>query len=116
MGRQLSALAFLREAAELNVDNTLTRGTSSAGSNILSTNLHSDGQRAIIYLTNDANSPDTGPAVTGQSEYVLVPRVPTKAMIDAAWAEALAEDAFGVWKAMIEQYEGSISIGQTEVP
>ncbi len=29
-------------------------------------------------------------------------RDPTEAMIDAAWAEALAEDAGGVWCAMID--------------
>jgi hypothetical protein len=44
-------------------------------------------------------------AVTGQSEYVLVPRVPTKAMVEAAWADALAEDAAGVWKSMIAELE-----------
>jgi hypothetical protein len=35
------------------------------------------------------------------SEYVLVPRVPTREMLDAAWADALAEDAAGVWAEMI---------------
>lgn len=35
-------------------------------------------------------------------KYVLVPRTPTKEMLDAAWASALAEDAAGVWAAMIE--------------
>jgi hypothetical protein len=36
-------------------------------------------------------------AVTGQQEVecVLVPRIPTKEMLDAAWADALAEDAGG---------------------
>lgn len=38
----------------------------------------------------------------GTADWVLVPRAPTTAMINAAWAEALAEDAAGVWKAMIE--------------
>jgi hypothetical protein len=33
---------------------------------------------------------------------VLVPRIPTKEMLEAAWADALAEDAKGVWKAMID--------------
>lgn len=28
-------------------------------------------------------------------------RNPTKAMIEAAWADALAEDAIGVWRSMI---------------
>ena len=35
------------------------------------------------------------------NEMVLVPRVPTKAMLDAAWADALGEDASGVWGSMI---------------
>jgi hypothetical protein len=46
-------------------------------------------------------------AVTGRSEYVLVPRVPTKEMLEAAWADALGEDAGGVWKSMIENWESS---------
>lgn len=33
--------------------------------------------------------------------YVIVPREPTEAMLDAAWAEALGEDAAGVWREMI---------------
>lgn len=37
---------------------------------------------------------------------VMVPRKPTKEMLDAAWASALAEDAEGVWDAMIAQHEG----------
>lgn len=40
-------------------------------------------------------------------EMVLVPRNPTKEMIEAAWAEATAEDAAGVWRAMIEKWESS---------
>lgn len=35
-------------------------------------------------------------------EWVLVPRHPTREMLDAAWASALAEDAEGVWVAMID--------------
>lgn len=42
--------------------------------------------------------PDKG----GGIELVLVPRHPTKEMIDAAWAAATAENADGVWNAMIE--------------
>jgi hypothetical protein len=37
-----------------------------------------------------------------ESEFVLVPRTPTKQMLEAAWADALAEDAAGVWKSMLE--------------
>jgi hypothetical protein len=38
------------------------------------------------------------------AEMVLVPRCPTKEMIEAAWADALAEDAAGVWKSMIAAF------------
>ena len=37
-------------------------------------------------------------------EMVLVPRHPTKEMIEAAWADALAEDAKGVWRCMIDEW------------
>jgi hypothetical protein len=36
---------------------------------------------------------------------ILVPRNPTKEMLEAAWADALAEDAKGVWESMIEAWE-----------
>ncbi len=50
--------------------------------------------------------------VTGQQEEVVqVPRVPTKAMLEAAWAAALAEDASGVWEAIIDSYESSGKAG-----
>src|ERR1035437_10523215 len=45
---------------------------------------------------------NTGLGTTARPDMVLVPRVPTKAMVEAAWAEALAEDAAGVWQVMIE--------------
>ncbi len=46
--------------------------------------------------------------MTGQREQmVLVPRIPTKEMIDAAWEGALAESAKTVWELMIEEYETS---------
>ena len=44
-------------------------------------------------------------AVTGQCEMVLVPRVPTGAMLKAGWAEAHEENAEGVWSDMIETWE-----------
>jgi hypothetical protein len=44
-------------------------------------------------------------AVTGQPEYILVPRIPTKAMLDAGWYEAHDEDAAGVWREMIRAWE-----------
>lgn len=43
-------------------------------------------------------------ANNSEPEMVLVPRKPTKEMLEAAWADALAEDAEGVWKSMIEAY------------
>jgi len=33
--------------------------------------------------------------------WVVVPRIPTEHMLDAAWASALAENAKGVWEEMI---------------
>jgi hypothetical protein len=41
------------------------------------------------------------------TDMVLVPRVPTKEMIDNAWAAATAESAPDVWKDMIEAWEQS---------
>jgi hypothetical protein len=46
--------------------------------------------------------------VTGQQEMILVPKKPTAGMIEAAWADALAEDAGGVWRAMLTEYESSL--------
>lgn len=37
-------------------------------------------------------------------EFVSVPRNPTPAMLEAAWADALAEDAAGVWRSMIDAW------------
>jgi hypothetical protein len=45
-------------------------------------------------------------------DWVIVPRVPTKEMIDAAWASALAEDALGVWNEMIEAAPKRLSESQ----
>jgi len=39
------------------------------------------------------------------SRMVLVPREPTKQMIDEAWAAALEENAAGVWRDMIAEWE-----------
>jgi hypothetical protein len=41
--------------------------------------------------------------------YVCVPRIPTKAMLDAAWADAMAEDAKEVWATMIGVSEGLLT-------
>jgi hypothetical protein len=48
--------------------------------------------------------------MTGQNEneLVLVPRKPTKDMIETAWADALAEDAEAVWRSMTQRYEESL--------
>ena len=42
-----------------------------------------------------------------ESGYVIVPNIPTKQMLDAARYDALAEDAAGVWEAMIQTYADS---------
>lgn len=39
-----------------------------------------------------------------EREMVVVPRIPTKEMIEAAWASALAENAEGVWQSMIDAW------------
>lgn len=45
-------------------------------------------------------------AVIGQREdYVLIPLLPTSAMLEAAADYALAEDAAGVWSAMIKAHQ-----------
>ncbi len=49
---------------------------------------------------------------TNKPEMILVPRTPTKEMLEAAWAEALAEDAAGVWKAMIDAWLEQRKLGQ----
>jgi hypothetical protein len=38
-------------------------------------------------------------------DFVLVPRVPTKVMLEDGWYEAQAEDAAGVWRVMIMAWE-----------
>ena len=48
--------------------------------------------------------------VTGQSEMVLVPRQPTPAMIEAAWASAADEKAALVWEDMIQAWESSLRV------
>jgi hypothetical protein len=60
-------------------------------------------------LTNETKSADTDVAVTGQCEYVLVPRVPTKAMLADGWYGAHDEDAASTWSLMIEAWERSIA-------
>ncbi len=42
------------------------------------------------------------------AEMVLVPRRPTKRMIEAARYDALAEDAAAVWETMIQEWLTSI--------
>lgn len=63
---------------------------------------------AFIYMTTEKTSgTDSGVSAGAEAgapeeEWVCVPRRPTKAMLDAAWAYALDEDAEGVWRSMIE--------------
>ncbi len=40
-----------------------------------------------------------------ETEMVLVPRQPTKEMLDAAYLDAHDEDAAGVWASMIEAWQ-----------
>lgn len=47
-----------------------------------------------------------------QTEMVLVPRHPTKEMIDEAYYDALAEDAGAVWKTMIEVWLKQGKLGE----
>ena len=37
-------------------------------------------------------------------EMILVPRTPTKEMLEAAYWDALGEDARGVWESMIKAW------------
>lgn len=43
--------------------------------------------------------------VIGQGEVITVPRIPTREMLEAAWADAHDEDAAGVWASMITAWE-----------
>lgn len=45
--------------------------------------------------------------VTGQQDYVLVPRTPTPEMLADGWYGAHDEDAEAVWRLMIEAWETS---------
>ncbi len=45
------------------------------------------------------------PTVTGQQEMVLVPRIPTPEMLEAAWQWAHAENELETWRAMITAWE-----------
>ncbi len=48
--------------------------------------------------------------VTGQREdYVLVPRKPTKEMLEDGWYGAHDEDAGATWRLMIEAYERALA-------
>jgi hypothetical protein len=53
-------------------------------------------QRFLPALTNETER---------QSEYVLVPRVPTPVMLKEGWFEVHDEDAAGAWRVMIEAWE-----------
>ncbi len=43
--------------------------------------------------------------VKNSEDYVLVPRKPTEAMLEAGWYEAHDENAAGTWRDMIEAWE-----------
>ena len=58
----------------------------------------------------------TGQQENKESEFVLVPRKPTPAMIKAGWYEAHDECAAGAWRDMIEAWElEQLSLQQGEV-
>ncbi len=42
-----------------------------------------------------------------EAGYAVVPKSPSKKMLDEGWYEANAENALGVWTAMIAAYESS---------
>jgi hypothetical protein len=68
-----------------------------------------DVQRAVKWLLAELlDSEMLSREITGrlrecirEAGYVVVPVSPTKEMLEAAWASALAEDAAGVWSSMI---------------
>jgi hypothetical protein len=73
---------------------------------------HEDEAMKVI---NDAiDSPNEQRCDKDACGMVLVPREPTKEMLEAAWADALAEDAAGVWRAMIAAY-GQSTVTRDEV-
>jgi len=63
----------------------------------------------------ESDAPDraaSDAANNDEIEMIMVPKRPTKEMIEAAWAGALAEDAAGVRKAMIECWLEQRKLGQ----
>lgn len=47
--------------------------------------------------------------MTGQKYMVLVPRQPTKEMLDDGWYGAHDEDAAAVWRLMVEAWERQLA-------
>jgi hypothetical protein len=69
---------------------------------------HTPHQMMSELLANLLGSVIMSDAVTSQlvvairdSGHAIVPVLPTKEMVEAAWADALNEDAAGVWSSMI---------------
>ena len=56
----------------------------------------------ILEAALGAEQAHTALAALDSAGWVVVPKVPTQAMLDAAWASALAENAGGTWEDMIE--------------
>lgn len=52
-------------------------------------------------IKNESNAANEVLAAIDRAGYVIVPKQPTKEMLDAAYYDALAEDAAGVWREMI---------------
>jgi hypothetical protein len=44
--------------------------------------------------------------------YAVVPKAPTKQMLDEGWYEANEENALGVWRDMIEAWESTLKHGE----
>lgn len=58
----------------------------------------------IIYLKKVPLEPNESSRQGGVTEMVLVPRIPTKEMLDAAFWAAHEEDAELVWERMVDRW------------
>jgi hypothetical protein len=60
------------------------------------------GREAIVKVAGNERIADE----LRKEGFVCVPIQPTRDMLEAAWADALAENARGVWDSMIEACDG----------
>jgi hypothetical protein len=56
--------------------------------------------RLMAAVLDSENQAELVLAALNAAGYVCVPREPTKAMLESAWACALDEDAKGLWESM----------------